>query len=409
MMATSIFNDKSVIAAIIGAFIAGVFGLGYLFLGPIIRKWIEGPGKPGETAKTHTAGPESQQLAVGPGAQIGQLTIQYGSSAEEIAEKLAQKVVPPPTKEEVRQELSELQKELTVATEEAEKEYNEALDLLNKGDVSEAISFLRRALGRVNTPAFHFALSNAYYEVRNYPLAIEHVEQALGAYEKMGKVEKIAALKNNLAILYSDTQRLGEAEGAYNEALEIRRRLAEKNPEAYEPYVATTLNNLAILYSDTQRLGEAEGAYNEALEIRRRLAEKNPEAYEPYVANILNNLAILYSDTQRLGEAEGAYGEALELYRRLAEKHPEAYEPDVAMTLNNLGNLYSDTQRLGDAEGAYGEALELYRRLAEKHPYDPKQPGQPLQRYPAARRCRRGLREGPGNQTPPGRETPRGL
>ena len=60
-------------------------------------------------------------------------------------------------------------------------------------------------------------------------------------------------------------------------------------------YVAETLNNLAILYSDTQRHVEAEKAYQEALELRRKLARANPAAYEPDMATTLNNLAILYS------------------------------------------------------------------------------------------------------------------
>src|SRR6202451_4303851 len=40
----------------------------------------------------------------------------------------------------------------------------------------------------------------------------------------------------------------------------------------YLPYVATTLNNLGILYSNTQRLKEAEATYEEALSTYRRLA-----------------------------------------------------------------------------------------------------------------------------------------
>ena len=39
-----------------------------------------------------------------------------------------------------------------------------------------------------------------------------------------------------------------EAEGAYQEALDIRRQLAKANPAAYQKDVAGTLNNLALLY-----------------------------------------------------------------------------------------------------------------------------------------------------------------
>ncbi len=91
-----------------------------------------------------------------------------------------------------------------------------------------------------------------------------------------------------------------EAETAHVEALSTRRWLSEANPETYLPDVATTLNNLAALYSATQRMKEAETAWLEALSIYRRTAEANPEAFMPYVATTLNNLANLYSATHRL-------------------------------------------------------------------------------------------------------------
>ena len=90
------------------------------------------------------------------------------------------------------------------------------------------------------------------------------------------------------------------AELYYVRAIEIRKRLAKDNPQAQEPNLATTLNNLAILYSNTQRLTESEALYLEALEIYRRLAKGDPQVYEPDVATTLNNLAALYMETQRL-------------------------------------------------------------------------------------------------------------
>ncbi len=83
--------------------------------------------------------------------------------------------------------------------------------------------------------------------------------------EQLGK---LTMLLNNLANLVADdTQRRAEAEEHYNEALTIRRKLAEDNPQVYLPDVAMTLNNLANLVGDdTQRRSETEEIYNEALE-----------------------------------------------------------------------------------------------------------------------------------------------
>jgi tetratricopeptide (TPR) repeat protein len=217
-------------------------------------------------------------------------------------------------------------------------------------------------------------LAVLYHDTQRINEAVQAYGEALDLRRKLAEANHdaylpdVAMTLNNLAILYRATQRMKEAGQAYGEALATYRKLAEANPGAYLPDVAMTLNNLANLYSDTQRMKEAGQAYGEALAIRRKLAEANPDAYLPYVAHVLNNLAILYSATQRMKEAGQAYGEALATYRKLSQANPDAYLPYVATTLNNLGLLYSDTQRMKEAEQAYGEALVTYRELAEANP-----------------------------------------
>jgi len=247
---------------------------------------------------------------------------------------------------------------------------------------------------------------------------LNYFNEAIAAYETLLRIytepSDRATTLNNLAILYRDTQRIDQAEQAFGDALVIRRKLAEGNPDVLLPSVATTLNNLAILFSETERLGEAERAFDEALAILQtlalknpeaywhemaitliniaglyhktqrpqmagqaytmaltilgKLANKNPSAYMPNVARALNNLAAVYLNAQRSGKAEHALGEALTVYRELAQGNPDTYLPDVAMTLNNLAILYRDTQRPELAAQTYDEALDIFRKLAESNP-----------------------------------------
>ena len=180
-------------------------------------------------------------------------------------------------------------------------------------------------------------------------------------------------LCNNLALLYSETQRYTESELLYKSALEIRERLAAVNPSAYEPDLVGTQMNLANLYSDTQRYTESEVMYKSALEIRERLSATNPAAYEPDLAMTQMNLANLYRNTQRYTESEVMYKSALEIRERLSATNPAAYEPDLAMTQMNLANLYRNTQRYTESEVMYKSALEIYKRLAAVNPsaYEP--------------------------------------
>ena len=199
-----------------------------------------------------------------------------------------------------------------------------------------------------------------------------HFEQAVEVYEKLIKQKLIksqeSSVLNSLALLYSKTNRLKEAEELYNEALKIRKTLSKKNPAEYNPAFAKTLNNLAILYYKTNRLQEAEESYSEALKIRRALVKINPDAYKSGFAKTLNNLAILYYKTNRLQEAEKSYNEEVKIRRALAKTNPAEYNSDLAWTLNSLALLYSKTNRLKEAEESYHEALKIRRGLVKTNP-----------------------------------------
>ena len=207
------------------------------------------------------------------------------------------------------------------------------------------------------------------------------ISAAIGQYQEALKIRHrlaqqnpqayepdLAETLNNLANLYARTQSFKKSELMHLEVLEIYRRLVQENPQAYEPGVAMTLNNLATSYFNTQRFKESESMYLDALRIRRRLAQETPQAYEPDVAMTLNDLANLYYKTQRFKESESMYLDALRIRRRLAQENPQAYEPDVAQTLNNLANLYKDLQRLSESEKMYLDALDIYRRLVQQNP-----------------------------------------
>ena len=183
----------------------------------------------------------------------------------------------------------------------------------------------------------------------------------------------VAEILNNRSIVFRGLNRPEEAEKDINEALRIRRKLAEKHPEIYEPDVAVTLNNCGTVLSDLNRPDEAEKIFTEALDIYRNLAEKRPEVYEPNVAEILNNRSIVFRGLNRPEEAEKDINEALEIRRKLAKKHPKIYEPDLSGTLNNRGDVLWVLNRPHDAEKDYTEALNIYRKLAKKHPevYEP--------------------------------------
>src|SRR5262249_40088938 len=94
-----------------------------------------------------------------------------------------------------------------------------------------------------------------------------------------------ASSLNNLAALYCDEGRYGEAEPFYQRSLAIR----EKAVGSDHPDVATSLNNLGLLYAEQARYAAAEPLLLRALVIREEAV--GPD--HPGVAASLNNLAAL--------------------------------------------------------------------------------------------------------------------
>ena len=200
-----------------------------------------------------------------------------------------------------------------------------------------------------------------------YKVALE-IRKRLADANPQAYEPDFAICCHNLATLYYLTQRFTESEQMHKNALEICKRLADSNPQTYEPNLADSYNNLAALYSKTQRYEESEQMYKTALEIRKRLADASPQAYEPNLALSYNNLAVLYNDTQRFTESEQMHKAALEIRKRLADANPQAFEPDLADSYNNLAILYYTTQRYAESEQMCKVAITIYERLYEGAP-----------------------------------------
>jgi tetratricopeptide (TPR) repeat protein len=89
------------------------------------------------------------------------------------------------------------------------------------------------------------------------------------------------------------------------------------------------------MLSNLGRREEALAASQEAVDIRRRLAQTRPDAFLPDLAMSLNNSGAMLSNLGRREEALAASQEAVDIYRRLAQTRPDAFLPDLAMSLNN--------------------------------------------------------------------------
>jgi len=248
----------------------------------------------------------------------------------------------------------------------------------NLNKFHEALAYYQKCLTHAATPQERAGvlndMGNAQYKNNAYPEAEASYQEALKIHKGLAEknpdayLPNVATTLNNLGNLQSDQKEYSKAEASYREALKIRRELAKKNPDAYLLGVAMTLNNMGGLLWNKKEYPQAEASYREALETYKEIAEKNPDAYRPYVAMTLNNLGVLQEMNNKYPQAEVIYQEALETYKELAEKNPDAYRPYVATILNNIGGLQQNQKEYPAAEASYQEALKTWRELAKKNP-----------------------------------------
>jgi glycosyltransferase involved in cell wall biosynthesis/tetratricopeptide (TPR) repeat protein len=168
-------------------------------------------------------------------------------------------------------------------------------------------------------------------------------------------VNNYAGALNNYANCLSRAGRNEESLEHGRQALKIRQRQAQKNPDRFESNYANSLNNYASHLSDAGRNEEALEHAGQALEIRQRLAQKNPDRFEPDYATSLSNYASHLSDADRNEEALEHGRQALEIHQRLAQKTPAAFE---AVWFSTVCNTHFQEWMADDTHGS-GELAKL--------------------------------------------------
>jgi tetratricopeptide (TPR) repeat protein len=172
------------------------------------------------------------------------------------------------------------------------------------------------------------------------------------------------ALSNRLA----DLGRREEALAAIEEAVTIRRQLADAHPDAHLPDLAMSLSNQSTCLAALGQREEALAAIEEAVTIRRQLADARPDAHLPDLAMSLNNQSNRLAALGRPEEALAAIEEAAGIYRQLADARPDAHLPDLATSLNNQSSRLAALGRPGEALAAIEEAVTIRRQLADARP-----------------------------------------
>jgi tetratricopeptide (TPR) repeat protein len=233
--------------------------------------------------------------------------------------------------------------------------------LLKKGDVSQVVSFLRRAQQRQ---------PDDFWVNHNLAFALHHVQppqldEAIGFYRvAVALCPASPGVRVNLGIALSGKGRLDEAVAEYKEALRLKKDYVDAH------------NNLGTVLSAQGRLEEAVAEYRQAIHLKGDYAEAHSNlgdvlraqgklkeavaacrraiSLKPNLAEAYVNLGIALAKEKKPKEAISAFQKAIDL------------KPD-AKAYYHLGNVLRDQGRPGPAIAAYQEAIELKYAYPEAH------------------------------------------
>ena len=170
-----------------------------------------------------------------------------------------------------------------------------------------------------------------------------------------------------LAYAMDKTNDLEGAARIYETTVDLYRRLANEQPDAFSPKLSDVLNFWSTVNSRLGKTDRAIAVVSEVVEIRRKLAAAQPERFVPALASALSNLGALLRYVGKSEKALAAAEEAVEIFRTLARARPDELMPDFAGALNNLAAILSGMGRKEDALAAMEEAVRLLPSLLPRY------------------------------------------
>ena len=161
---------------------------------------------------------------------------------------------------------------------------------------------------------------------------------------------EVANALNDLAVFYSDLDRISEAEELLTEAIEIRTALYGGE----HPFVAVLLQNLGDAERRAENYPTAEALLVRALSIYTTAGRG---FYRP--ASIAQNtLARVYRATDREQQSEQNHLDAI----RLSIEAGGERNADVGVFMRDLAALYTQQRRYSEAENLYRGSISILRK-----------------------------------------------
>lgn len=221
----------------------------------------------------------------------------------------------------------------------------------------EAVSLAKKMglEGSLNYGTTLLNAATAYRAAGKFEKALDYYEKTKEIYEKTlkGADYRMAALHNNISLLYSESGRMSQAKEELKSAMKIMKELGSPDVE-----IAITHTNLGYLCFQMKQDEEGRNHMVEAV----KLFEKNPDSKDSHHASALAGLA-------ESKFREGCYKEAVLFYEKALAEIEECYGENeyYRITKKNLQTTEDLLRRTEQMEKGRIKGLALSKMYYETH------------------------------------------
>ncbi len=235
--------------------------------------------------------------------------------------------------------------------------YNElAQRHIFKQELSQALEYAQKALSLSNQLAYEQGQAQAFkrigtifYIEGNYQKSLEYQTQSLKILRKTSTNRGLATTLNSIALAYWKQGDYAQAKQYYEEALKPFREEAQPSEIA-----AGIFNNLAVLHKDQKNYVDAQRCYQQALDIRTALNNRQAMA-----ASHLQ-LGLLYTEMAKATETAFHLEESIRLYEALNDFR------GIMNTYNAQAAFFLLDTRYPQALTSGRRALQVAQNLGDK-------------------------------------------
>jgi tetratricopeptide (TPR) repeat protein len=270
------------------------------------------------------------------------------------------------------QEMGERQEGLTA--------WQEALSIARNLELESPTDPVRAALGQCYN-GVGVALANLGKPAE----ALSAYRNALAIRQKLAEANpEVASYQNDLSSSYNNmgahlyrAGNLSDASAAYLAAVNIRQKLLNANPSDSKMRLdlAGSQHGMADVLEKMGKPTEAMAEYEKAQALYRKLVDSNPAVteFQRQLSWCNNQIAIMLMHAGKPMEALAAWRNAAAIREKLAADNPTvtSFQNELEGTYANIGVVLAQTGKTAEALAVFQKAQAIIQKLADAHPADP--------------------------------------